>query len=100
LGEKVGPKTDFFVTKSVLKQRHTRVCFCHSKHSSDDPMQMPLADAMALLGAPSDYDRADIAAAFSRKAKKRPALETWAAFLDRLCRGADNVAELGAYRRG
>ena len=33
-------------------------------------MQMPLADAMALLGVPSDYARADIAAAFSRKAKK------------------------------
>jgi hypothetical protein len=33
-------------------------------------MHMPLADAMALLGVPFDYARADIAAAFSRKARK------------------------------
>jgi hypothetical protein len=32
--------------------------------------------------------------------EKRQALETWAAFLDRLCGGADHVAKLGAYRRG
>jgi integrase len=32
--------------------------------------------------------------------EKRQALETWAAFLDRLCSGADKVAELAAYRRG
>ena len=31
--------------------------------------------------------------------EKRQALETWAAFLDRLCGGADNVAELAAHRR-
>jgi integrase len=32
--------------------------------------------------------------------EKRQALETWAAFLDRLCGGADNVAELAACRHG
>jgi integrase len=32
--------------------------------------------------------------------EKRQALETWAAFLDRLCGGADNTAELAERRRG
>jgi len=32
--------------------------------------------------------------------EKNKALETWAAFLDRLSGTADMVAELGAYRRG
>ena len=33
-------------------------------------MQMPLADAMALLGVPADYAEADVLAAFRREAKK------------------------------
>lgn len=33
-------------------------------------MQMPLADAMALLGAPADYTREDVLIAFKRAAKK------------------------------
>jgi hypothetical protein len=42
----------------------------HAAGGAPPVMQMPLAEAMALLGVPPDYTRDDIIAAFRRAAKK------------------------------
>ena len=42
----------------------------HAAGGVPSSLQMPLADAMALLGVPADYTRDDVLAAFRREAKK------------------------------
>jgi hypothetical protein len=49
---------------------HAAVLYGHAARGVPPIMQMPLAEAMALLRVPADYTKEDIIAAFRREAKK------------------------------
>jgi hypothetical protein len=44
--------------------------YSHAAGGIPPSMQLPLADAMALLGVPADYTKEDVIAAFKREIKK------------------------------